>query len=72
MNTIGMVEVAALAARPGSLPPAAMIKATWRFTSSRGESRQPVVPAFGPAIFDRQVLAFDVSGFVQALPGRGR
>src|ERR1700682_4603481 len=34
MNTIGMVEGAALAARPGSLPPAAMIKATWRFTSS--------------------------------------
>jgi hypothetical protein len=49
-----------------------MIKATWRFTSSRGESRQPVVLAFGPAIFDRDVLAFDVSGFVQALPGRGR
>lgn len=34
INTIGMVEVAALAARPGSLPPAAMIRATWRFTSS--------------------------------------
>ena len=35
------------------------------------ECRQPLIVAFRPAIFDRQVLAFDVSGFFQALAERG-
>ena len=34
MKTIGMVDVAPLAARPGSLPPAAMMSDTGRLTSS--------------------------------------
>ena len=34
MKTMGMVDVAALAARPGSLPPAAMITETLRLTRS--------------------------------------
>src|ERR1019366_10478510 len=71
MKTIGMVDVAALAARPGSLPPAAMTKATCRLTSSAARPGNRIVATFGPAIFDLYILAFDVSGFPQALAGRG-
>ena len=67
MKTIGMVAVAALAAmrRGGAAgrddhrdPPAN------QFGRQR---RQPIVSGFRPAVLDRDVLALDIAGLLQAL-----
>ena len=36
-----------------------------------GQCGQPIVPEFGPAVLDRQVLSLDKAGFVQSLVERG-
>jgi hypothetical protein len=36
-----------------------------------GQCRQPIGVALRPAVFDRDVLTFDVAGFVQSLAERG-
>jgi hypothetical protein len=60
-KTIGMVEVAGLAASAGAaVPPAAITAATDEIGSQR---RQPIISAFRPAILDRDVLALDIAGF---------
>src|SRR5262249_61758027 len=61
-----MLVVAALAARAGSTP-AAMITATRRWTGSAANNGQSVSLVFRPAIFDRHVLALDITGLLQAL-----
>ena len=68
MKTMGSVVVAALAAN------------VRRITSGSGNHRdlpadqigchrrQPIGLVFGPAIFDRDVLAFDIAGLLKSLP----
>ena len=36
------------------------------------QCRQPIVLALCPTVFDRQIFAFDVAGFAQALAERGQ
>ncbi len=64
MKTMGIVVVAALATC--TLSPAVAITATFRRTNSAASpgSRSLIV---GAAEFDRNVLAFDISGFFEAL-----
>ena len=68
MKTIGIVVVAALAAvrcRPRDDHGHLTADQIGR------QRRQSIVLALGPAVFDRDVLALDIAGFVQALPERG-
>ena len=67
-KTIGIVVVAALAARAASELPGVAITATLPADQIGHQCRQSIVSAFRPAIFDRDVLALDIAGFVQALP----
>src|SRR6516162_3261297 len=66
-KTIGMLVVAALAARADNTP-GDTITATRSLTRSAASagSRSTWFPP--PAIFDHQVLAFNVAGLVQTLP----
>src|SRR5262249_21903323 len=66
LNTIGMLVVAALAARAGSTP-AAMITATRRWTGSAANDGRAVSLVFRPAIFDRNGASFDPAEFVKSL-----
>jgi hypothetical protein len=59
VKTIGIVGVAALAANAGTEPPVATIMATCR--------RQSLELILGPAVFDRDVLAFDKADVFEAL-----
>ena len=66
MKTIGIVVVAALAANAAGVP------SRRRSRPPDGEPVRPPAPAIDrsvlcPAVFDCDVLAFDVSGFAQAL-----
>jgi hypothetical protein len=70
MKTIGMVEVAGLGGLAGIAAAGGDDQGDLAVHQFRGEAWQSIVLAFGPAIFDRQILAVDVSGFLQALPGR--
>jgi hypothetical protein len=36
-----------------------------------GQCGQPIILALGPAVFDRQILPFDIAGFAQSLVERG-
>ena len=65
LKTMGIVVVAALAATSSVGP--ATITATCRRTKSAAKRRQPIVLILRPAVFDCDVLAFDVAGFAQAL-----
>src|SRR5215207_7881947 len=60
-KTIGVVELAAFAAKAELLPPTAAMNATRR--EVLGKHRQPVIAAFRPAVFYREVSAGDVAGF---------
>ena len=69
VKTMGMVEVAALAARADAhgrsrraQPPAAH-----QIGGQRGQS---VISTVGPAVFDFEILPFDVAGLVEALAKR--
>ena len=67
-ETIGIVDVAALAASAAGLPGVAI-------TATRRRTSQPPVSAadlsaFRPAVFDRHVLAFDIASFAQAFAKR--
>ena len=69
-KTMGIVVVAALAASAEATPPRRQITATC------GGPDQPPMPATGrlavrPAVFDRDVLALDIAGFLQAMAERG-
>ena len=66
-KTIGMVEVGALAANVGTMPAATIMLNLTTNQLSR-EDWQSIVITFGPPIFDRHFPAFDIAGFVQALP----
>ena len=70
-KTIGIVVVAALAASAAAECLASTITATC------GEPVRPPAPAadrfdLRPAVFDRDVLALDIAGFVEALAERGQ
>ena len=63
-KTIGMVVVAAFAASAAGVLVAA-ITATWRLNQISHHRRQLIVLALRPAVFDRDILAIDVTGFAQ-------
>jgi hypothetical protein len=67
LKTIGIVVVAALAASAEDQPPVAVIRETRRRTSSAASAGSRSNWPLGPAVFDRQVLAFDESGFLETL-----
>src|SRR5262249_8356631 len=67
VNTIGIVEVAALVASAAGVLVAAMTLAANQIGRQRGQS---VILAFCPAILDRGVLPFDVASFLQPLAKR--
>jgi len=69
-ETIGMVEVAAMAARAEPTSPVAPITATLSATSSAALRWQQAVVAFAPAIFDPDILAFDEAFILKALAKR--
>ena len=52
--------------------PSSTITATCRSTSSAAKSRQSIVLALRPAIFDRDISALDIADFFQALDETGR
>jgi hypothetical protein len=64
METIGIVAVAALAARGG--PPPLTITLTFRPTRSAAERRQLLVPPFGPPVLHANVLVLNISEFIQS------
>src|SRR4051812_32311544 len=66
-NTIGMVAVAAFAARAAGVPLKAAIAATPWAHQVRGQCRQALVTCLGEAVFDPEVAALGMDGFVQAL-----
>src|SRR5262245_43212388 len=66
-KTIGIVEVAALAAFAATGLPGVTITLTCRRTSSAASSGNRWY-RFRPPVFDRHVLAFEVAGFIQAPP----
>ena len=69
-NTIGIVVVAALAASAAALPPCDDHRHLAADQIGR-QRRQSIVLTFRPAIFDRDVLALDIAGLLQALAERG-
>src|SRR5262249_9795570 len=80
MKTMGIVSVAALAASVAAVLPGVTMAVTRRRTSSAARAGRRFILALRPAIFDRDVLTFDVTGFTQPLTecgqgsriGRGR
>ena len=64
---MGIVEVAALAASAANFAATREYHAHLALNQISRQRRQPIVLAARPAVFDRHVLAFDKSGFVQAL-----
>ena len=67
VKTMGIVVVAALAANAEAGEPPATITATCRRTKFGRQRRQSIHLIFGPAVFDRDVLALDMAGFFEAL-----
>ena len=68
VKTIGIVDVAALAASAGWLPPVAVpITATLRRTKSAANIGQSIVAVLGPSDTDRHVPALDIAGFLRGL-----
>src|SRR5262245_45696933 len=68
-NTIGIVEVAAFAAIAGGVFPT--IHGHLPLQKLGDQSRQPVVLAAGPSIFNGHVLTLDETDFLQPLAERG-
>jgi hypothetical protein len=66
ITTVGIEEVAALAASPAFDTGHDHVHAS--LDEIGGKRRQAIVLKFGPAIFDADVLALDVSGFAESLP----
>ena len=66
-NTIGMVAVAAFAAKAGRGASGRDNHSDLAAHQLGRHRRQPIVLAFGEAIFDRYVVALDVAGFGQTL-----
>ena len=69
-NTIGIVAAIALAAAMTLFP--AMSTATGRRTRSATSAGIRFVLILRPAVLDRDVLAFDISGTLQTLAHRSR
>src|SRR5262249_54069400 len=67
VNTIGIVEVSALTARAGPVPPVATITLTWRWTRSAASFRQSIILALSRTVLNRDVLALRIASFLQAL-----
>ena len=65
-NTMGMVVVAALAANAAE-GPAASDDYDLSANQFGRQRRQPIVLTLRPAVFDRNVLALDIAGLLQAL-----
>ena len=70
VKTIGMIVVAAFAARAAGVLVAAMT-VTLLLNQIGRERRQSVILAFRPAVLDCHVLTLDVAGLLQALAERG-
>ena len=70
VKTIGIVAVAALAAKADGTPLATDHGHLAADQLGR-QRRQPIVLTFRPAIFDRDILALDITGFAQTLAERG-
>jgi hypothetical protein len=58
---MGIVVVADLAANAAAEPPAVAITATCRRTSSAASAGQSIGLIFGPAVFNRHILTFEVA-----------
>ena len=67
-KTIGIVAVAALAARAAGVKPGVAMTVDAAADQVGHQSRHPVVLAFQPVIFDRDVASLDAARFAQALP----
>jgi hypothetical protein len=67
-KTIGIVEVAALAAKAGRIAAYGRDDAHRLADQIRGESRQSPVIAPRPTVLDRQILSLDVAHFGKTLP----
>ena len=67
MKTMGIVVVAALAAKAEAVLPVAAITATSPANQIGRQCRQPIDLILRPAVYDRQVLALDIAGLLQAL-----
>lgn len=68
--TIGIVDVAALAASADDVLPSTTMTATSLRTRSAAKSPQQTVLAVRPAVFDPEVLPLDEAGFDEPLPER--
>src|SRR5262245_34243040 len=66
-NTMGTVFVADLAASAAGELSGVAITAAWRCTRSAARGREPLVALLGPAIFDRDVLPFDIAALGEPL-----
>ena len=64
---MGMVVVAALATKCVGTHPLVTSTETRLRTNSAASSAQPIDLTFGPAVFDRHVLAVDIAGILEAL-----
>src|SRR5262245_9559170 len=69
-NTIGMVDVARLAARGEGSPPTATSTLTPRRTSSAASAGRGTVLTARPPVFDQQILALNVAAFGQTAAER--
>jgi hypothetical protein len=70
-NTMGIVEVALLAAAKGCGTPHGNNDSNLQFNQVRSERGQPIEMTLCPAEFDRHVTAFDKASFVQAAANCG-
>ena len=70
-KTMGIVEVAFFAARATGGPKSSN-QIDLAADEIGGHRRQPVILAFGPAVFDGDVLPLGEAGFFQSVKKRGR
>ena len=64
---MGIVVVADLAANAAAVPPARGDHGDLSANQFGRQRRQSIGLIFGPAVFDRHVLALDIAGVFQAL-----
>jgi hypothetical protein len=63
-KTIGIGEVACLAASAAGMPPPVTIASTLAVDEVVGQCRQQIAVVVRPAVFDGDVLTFEIAGFI--------
>jgi hypothetical protein len=68
---MGIVLVAACAARAEAMSPVCRDHADFPLSQFGGQSGEATIISTGPAVLDGHILTVDVTGFLQAIAKRG-